>query len=68
TFKYDAVNFGLVNWTGVKLYVFTWDIDGIGDQLRPLEASPGPFIYGGRQNASDPLVLDDIAVITVPAP
>lgn len=67
-FTYDADDFGLNNWTGIKVYVTSWDIDGIEDVHRPLVEEVEAFKFGGRQNPDDDLILDDAAVIEIPPP
>jgi len=49
--------------SGVKLYVSTWDYDGGYRPLAPIAQSAR---FGGGDGATDPLVMDDTAVITLP--
>lgn len=49
---------------GARLYVNTWDYDGGYRALRPQAQSAS---FGGGDGARDPLVLDDSAVIELPA-
>jgi len=67
TFSYNRSNYGLATWQGVKVYVTTWDFDGIGGNFRPLTPTGGQWDFGGGQ-PTDPLIIDDTAVITLPAP
>jgi glycosidase len=67
-FTYDADDFGLTGWTGVRVYVTVWDIDGLEDVHRPLTATAEPFTFGGRQADDDDLVLDDAEIIEIPPP
>jgi glycosidase len=67
TFQYNRTNYGLSTWENVKVYITTWDFDGIGGNFRPLSPGGGQWEYGGGQ-PTDPYVLDDTAVITLPAP
>ena len=67
-FTYDADDFGLTEWTGVRIYVTVWDIDGLEDVHRPLTEVAEPFTFGGRQAADDDLVLDDAEIIEIPPP
>ena len=67
TFTYDKTKYGLSTWGGVKVYVTTWDYDGISGSLRPLSPAGGQWTYGGGAT-SDPLLMDDVPPITVPAP
>jgi len=54
---------GIKSLSGVKVYVTTWDYDGGYRPLRPL---PTATDFSGGDGASDPLVMDDTAVITLP--
>ena len=67
TFVYNRNNYGLATWEGVKIYVTTWDFDGIGGNFRPLTPTGGQWDFGGGQ-PTDPLIMDDTALITLPAP
>lgn len=49
---------------GARLYVNTWDYDGGYRALRPQAQSAS---FGGGDGSRDPLVLDDTAVIELPA-
>ena len=53
---------GLHSLSGVKVYVSTWDYDG---GLRPLNHVSGTSSFGGGA-ATDPLIMDDTAVLTLP--
>lgn len=65
TFTYDRTALGLASWSGVKLYVATWDYDGIGAAFRELTPAGGQWAMGGGAT-TDPKVMDDLAPITVP--
>jgi glycosidase len=78
-FSYDRHNFGIDSWSGVKIYITTWDYDGIGAEFRPLLQTAGPFRMGGGgppytpdatdpsvQYSADPKIMDDVAIITIP--
>ena len=67
TFSYNRTNYGLATWAGVKVYLTTWDFDGIGGNFRPLTPGGGQWDFGGGQT-TDPLIIDDTAIITLPAP
>jgi glycosidase len=67
TFSYNRTNYGLSTWAGVKVYVTTWDFDGIGGNFRPLTPAGGQWDFGGGQ-PTDPLIMDDVQPITLPAP
>lgn len=79
TFTYDRRDFGLSDWSGVGLYVTTWDFDGIGARFRPLctTASQWEMGGGGASDAGtpcdgpgllsdDPKVMDDFGPIAIP--
>ena len=67
TFSYNRTNYGLSTWEGVKVYVTTWDFDGIGGNFRPLSPAGGQWDFGGGQT-TDPLIMDEVLPITLPAP
>jgi len=67
TFSYNRTNYGLSTWEGVKVYVTTWDFDGIGGNFRPLTPAGGQWDFGGGQ-PTDPLIMDEVTPITLPAP
>ena len=67
TFSYNRTNYGLSTWEGVKVYVTTWDFDGIGGNFRPLTPAGGRWDFGGGQ-PTDPLIMDDVQPVTLPAP
>jgi len=67
TFSYNRKDYGLASWENVKVYITTWDYDGIGSTLRPLTPGGGQWDFGGGQ-PTDPLIIDDTAVVTLPAP
>jgi hypothetical protein len=79
TFTCDRNHFGVASSSGVKLYITTWDFDGIGAILRPLTESGGQWRMGGGgppyapdpvdpavKYSSDPKIMDDLPVITIP--
>lgn len=65
TFSYDRSKLGLGSWSGVKVYVATWDYDGIGAALRELTPEGGQWVMGGG-TAADPKIMDDVAPVTLP--
>jgi hypothetical protein len=78
-FTYDRNNYGLANWSGVKIYVATWDFDGINAIFRPLAKDAGQWRMGGgpppyTPDAIDPTILysagpkimDDLPPMTIP--
>jgi glycosidase len=50
--------------SGTKVYVTTWDYDGLESSNRKLTAEGADYIYGGP--ADGPLVMDDTPVLVVP--
>ena len=79
TFSYDRNAYGLATWSGVKIYITTWDFDGIGARFRPLctvasqwEMGGGAAGAGGTPCAGagilsdDPKIMDDVPPITIP--
>jgi hypothetical protein len=62
TFSSAALG-GLRDLSGVRVYVNTWDYDGA---YRPLAMSPGAATPGGGDGKTDPLLMDDTSVITLP--
>jgi len=49
---------------GARIYASTWDFDG---GFRPLAPQAGGGSFGGGDGARDPLVMDETAVIALPA-
>ena len=49
---------------GMKIYVSTWDYDGLESKYRPLGPKPESFSFGGGLSG-DPLVMDDTAVLII---
>jgi len=79
TFTYDRRDFGLASWTGVGIYVATWDYDGIGARFRPLCTVASQWEMGGATAGAagtpcdgtgvlsdDPRIMDDFGPVTVP--
>jgi hypothetical protein len=54
---------GVTSWSGLKVYVATWDYDG---GYRALRAAAEPNAFGGAKGDDDPLVMDDIDVLVLP--
>ncbi|MDC0711318.1 alpha-amylase family glycosyl hydrolase [Stigmatella sp. ncwal1] len=54
---------GRSDLSGVKVYATTWDYDG---GYRPLVPGTEQWKFGGGEGATDPLVLDDTPVLTIP--
>jgi glycosidase len=51
--------------SGTKLYISTWDYDGMESKYRPLLKEPEAFAFGGGSK-KDPYVMDDTNVVFVP--
>lgn len=67
TFSFNRTEYGIDSWEGVKIYVTTWDFDGVGAEYRPISADGGPWTVGG--GAGDgPKIMDQVGPITIPAP
>ncbi len=54
---------GLASLKGVQVYVTSWDYDG---GYRPLVPAPEQWKLSGGDGAKDPLIMDDVPVITLP--
>jgi hypothetical protein len=52
---------------GTRVYVTTWDWNGVDGEYRRLTATPQQWTFGGGDGEVDPLILDDTSVIEVPA-
>jgi glycosidase len=73
TFSYDRRALGLASWSGVKVYVTTWDFDGINGVFRPLAKVAGDWTMGGAPDfdpvtllSSDPKIMDDAGPFAIP--
>ena len=49
------------SYSGYKLYITTWDFDGIEARYRDLKPEPKAYIFGGG-NPGDPKIMDDISL------
>ncbi len=63
SFTFSPGALGAASLSGARLYAATWDYDA---GYRPLLAAPAGSRFGGGDGARDPLVMDDIPVITLP--
>lgn len=52
--------------SGTRIYVSTWDYDGLESANRQLRPEPGQYIFGGGDGRVDPLIMDDTGIIVVP--
>ena len=50
--------------SGTKIYISTWDYDGLESKYRPLHAKPESFIFGGGK-PSDALIMDETVIMTI---
>ncbi|MCA8836371.1 MAG: alpha-amylase [Proteobacteria bacterium] len=66
TFEFDGSKLNLTSWEGVKIYATTWDIDGLEDELRPLNPAGAQWEFGGGA-IDDPKIMDAIGPVTIPA-
>lgn len=65
TFTFGGDSLGApASLSGTKVYVTTWDYDGLESSNRKLTPEGGDYIYTGP--ADGPLVMDDTPVILVP--
>ncbi len=78
-FSYDRTAYGLASWSGVAIYVATWDFDGINAIFRPLTRDGGQWRMGGGGPpytpdavdptilySADPKIMDDLPPMTIP--
>jgi glycosidase len=65
TFTYLKKAFGVSTWSGIGVYVSTWDFDGIKGIFRPLSPAGGQWEMGGGQ-PTDPKLMDDHPPIIIP--
>jgi len=80
TFTYNKNAYGLASWAGVKVYVTTWDFDGIGASFRRIFPTAPPYDMGGgtvdcfeaggvvvkADGCLDPRIMDEVGPITLP--
>ena len=67
-FTYNKRDFGLASWSGVRLYLTTWDIDGIQNVYRPIDDLGGQWTYKSGQagGAPYPKIMDSLGPVTIP--
>jgi len=51
---------------GFKIYVSTWDYDGLESANRQLSPEADDYIFGGGDYGIDPLIMDDTEIIIIP--
>ena len=61
--SYDATALGRSDWSGVRIYVTTWDVDANGNYLS-LASGGGPEAFTGA--AAAPKIMDDAGPFEVP--
>jgi hypothetical protein len=49
---------------GTKIYITTWDYDGMESKYRPLKPKAEPFSFGGGTGSS-PYIMDDTEIILI---
>lgn len=64
TFTYNRNALGLSSWEGVRIYVTTWDIDGISGEYRAIDPEGGDWTFRGPADGAK--IMDDIGPVTVP--
>jgi glycosidase len=67
-FTYNKRDFGVGSWSGVRIYVTTWDIDGIQNVYRPIDDVGGQWTYRSGQagGAPYPKIMDSIGPVAIP--
>lgn len=61
TLSFAQVLLGGPSLSGGKVYVTTWDYDGLNGMYRDLRATPGGFEYGGGE-PTDPKLMDTLLI------
>jgi len=65
TLRYSGASFeNPASITGMKIYITTWDYDGLESANRPLEKEPKPYRMGGDPNG--PMIMDDVGPFVLP--
>ncbi|MBO8161481.1 MAG: alpha-amylase [Thermosipho sp. (in: Bacteria)] len=63
--KIIVKGFGIGNpksYDGWKIYITSWDYDGVESRFRPLNKEPKAYIMGGGDE-NDPYIMDDILLV-----
>jgi glycosidase len=50
--------------SGMKIYITTWDYDGMESANRPIEPEPKAYRMGG--DPAGPMIMDDVGPLTLP--
>ncbi|MCD6105473.1 MAG: alpha-amylase [Thermosipho sp. (in: Bacteria)] len=50
------------SFDGWKIYITSWDYDGVESRFRPIEEQPKAYVFGGGKN-TDPYIMDDLLLI-----
>ena len=66
TLSIDGTSLGILDWQQAKVYVTTWDWNGTGGILRPLQTTAGDWNFGGGDGSVDPLIMDQSEVLQLP--
>ena len=61
TIRYDKTKMGITDWSGIKVYVSTWDMNGEGEYVH-IQPSAADWFFGGAPEGS-PKILDDAELI-----
>ena len=61
TIRYDKTKMGITDWSGMKVYVSTWDMNGEGEYVH-IQPSAADWFFGGAPEGS-PKILDDAELI-----
>ncbi|MCX7882581.1 MAG: alpha-amylase family glycosyl hydrolase [Brevinematales bacterium] len=65
TLRYPAAAFeNPKDISGMKIYITTWDYDGMESANRPIEPEPKAYRMGGDPNG--PMIMDDVGPFTLP--
>lgn len=67
TLSIDGASLGILDWRQAKVYVTTWDWNGVNGTLRPLKVTAGDYDFGGGDDRVDPLIMDQSEVLQLPA-
>ncbi|QTA37760.1 alpha-amylase [Thermosipho ferrireducens] len=47
------------DYSGWKIYITSWDYDGVESRFRPISKEPKAYVFGGGNN-TDPYIMDDL--------
>ncbi|HZK19165.1 MAG TPA: alpha-amylase family glycosyl hydrolase [Treponemataceae bacterium] len=67
TFAYSSESFNNpITLSGMKIYIATYDYDGMSAGNRLIEETAGEWSFGGGSYKTSPLIMDDIEVVQIP--